>query len=207
MGLFPVGARAPSCEAGRPPTERVQIENDVPTRSVPHTTGGGIKEHTVETVKTRDTAAAEEAARIWAHATAKRDENSSDDVDSGEAVELVKQTLASSERSFLLYLKSEEEMMAFAAVEPSREAEESVGEIRYLGVAPGHWGEGWARRLLVAVPSALRDSEFNSGELWVYADNIRAIFVYEAMGWIGSEQTRRHPVTNRVEQKFVLRLG
>ena len=41
----------------------------------------------------------------------------------------------------------------------------------------------------------------------VAPDNIRAIFVYEAMGWSGTTETRRHPVTNRVEQKFVLKLG
>ena len=161
----------------------------------------------METVKTRDAAAAEEAARIWANATAKRDESQASDANSEEAIGLNQETLNHSERSFLLALNTEEGMMAFAAVEPSRDADETVGEIRYLGVAPGHWGEGWARRLLVAVPSALRESDFGSGELWVYADNIRAIFVYEAMGWIGTDQTRRHPVTNRVEQKFVLRLG
>ncbi|WP_176451739.1 GNAT family N-acetyltransferase [Enemella dayhoffiae] len=161
----------------------------------------------METVKTRDAAAAEEAAQIWAHATAKRDENPASDVNHDEAVNLVQESLAHSDRSFLLCLNTDEGMMAFAAIEPSRGSGEEVGEIRYLGVAPGHWGEGWARRLLVAVPGAMRENDFSSGELWVYADNIRAIFVYEAMGWIGTEQTRRHPVTDRVEQRFVLKLG
>ncbi|OYN94286.1 hypothetical protein CGZ96_18150 [Enemella evansiae] len=178
-----------------------------PPGSAPTRPGSGLRSNTVETVKTRDTAAAEEAARIWAKATAKRDENQASDANSDEAVGLIEETLNHSERSFLLYLTTEEGMMAFAAIEPSRDADETVGEIRYLGVAPGHWGEGWARRLLVAVPGALRENEFGSGELWVYADNIRAIFVYEAMGWIGTTETRRHPVTNRVEQKFVLKLG
>ena len=161
----------------------------------------------METVKTRDAAAAVEAARIWARATAKRDESDASDVDQQEAVQLIQESLDSSDRSFLLCLTSDEKMMAFAAIEPSRDAGDSVGEIRYLGVAPGHWGEGWARRLLVAVPGGMRENDFASGELWVYADNIRAIFVYEAMGWIGTEQTRRHAVSDKVEQKFVLKLG
>lgn len=161
----------------------------------------------MEIVKKRDASAADRAARIWAQATAKRDDNSAGMVDIESAIPLLKQVLDKSERSFLLTLTEGDEMLVFVAVEPSREAEDpTVGEMRYMGVAPGHWGEGWARRILVALPDAMRDSGFDTGELWVYADNIRAIFVYEAMGWTGTDQTRRHEITGRVEQKFIRRL-
>lgn len=162
----------------------------------------------MEIVKTRDASAADRAAHIWAHATAKRDENVASSDDYEAAIPLIQEALDVSERSFLLTLEQDGEMLSFVAIQPAREAQDdTVGELRYMGVAPGHWGEGWARRILVAVPGAMRDSGFDTGELWVYADNIRAIFVYEAMGWRGTNQTRRHPVTNRVEQKFVLKLG
>ncbi|MDO5683521.1 MAG: GNAT family N-acetyltransferase [Propionibacteriaceae bacterium] len=121
---------------------------------------------------------------------------------------MIQEALDASERSFLLNLIQDDKTLVFVAIQPAREAEDdTVGELRYMGVAPGHWGEGWARRILVAVPGAMRDNGFDTGELWVYADNIRAIFVYEAMGWQGTDETRRHPVTNRVEQKFVLKLA
>lgn len=161
----------------------------------------------MEIVKTRDASAADSAAHIWAHATAKRDESAPGTVDYARAIPLIQDVLDHSERSFLLTLTEGDKMLVFVAVEPSRdETDETIGEMRYMGVAPGHWGEGWARRILVALPEAMRDSGFDRGELWVYADNIRAIFVYEAMGWQGTNQTRRHELTGRTEQKFVRRL-
>lgn len=161
----------------------------------------------MEIIKTRDLDAADQAAHIWALATAKRDDDSLESVEHDEAIPLIRETLSSSDRAFLLTLNDDDTMMVFAAIGPARESDDPVvGEIRYMGVAPGHWGEGWARRILVAVPEAMRESGFTRCELWVYADNIRAIFVYEAMGWQGTNETRRHPATNRVEQKFVRKL-
>jgi GNAT superfamily N-acetyltransferase len=165
------------------------------------------KDGNVEIIKTRDLDAADRAANIWAHATAKRDEDSFEPVDFEEAIPLIRETLSSSDRAFLLALYEDDKMMVFAAIGPARGSDDpAAGEIRYMGVAPGHWGEGWARRILVGVPGAMRDAGFTRGELWVYADNIRAIFVYEAMGWQGTNETRRHAVTGRIEQKFVLKL-
>jgi GNAT superfamily N-acetyltransferase len=162
----------------------------------------------VEIVKTRDPSAVDQAAHIWAHATAKRDEDQADGPEPEQAVSLIHEALQSSDRSFLLTMDQDGEMLVFAAIGPSRESDDpEIGEIRYMGVAPGRWGEGWARRILVAVPDAMREAGFTSGELWVYADNIRAIFVYEAMGWQGTKETRRHHTTKRVEQKFVRKLN
>lgn len=161
----------------------------------------------MEIIKTRDPDAADRAAQIWAQATAKRDEETIDSAGYEQAIPLIHEALDGSERSFLLTLNQNDTMLVFAAIGPARESDDpEVGEIRYMGVAPGHWGEGWAHRILVAVPEAMREAGFTSGELWVYGDNIRAIFIYEAMGWQGTDETRRHPVTNRVEQKFVRKL-
>ena len=109
----------------------------------------------MEIVKTRDTAAVEESARIWAEATAKRDESEASDVKVSQAVPLIHDVLDASDRSFLLTLSEDDEgMLSFAAVEPQRDGDDAkMAELRYLGVAPGHWGEGWARRLLVALPA------------------------------------------------------
>ncbi|GAB3624039.1 hypothetical protein GCM10027418_21230 [Mariniluteicoccus endophyticus] len=161
----------------------------------------------MEIVKTRDSAAAEQSARIWAHAIAKRDEemagSEASDVSIDQAAPLIHEVLEASDRAFLLTLTDDSEMMAFAAAEPQRDSDDpKKAELRYLGVAPGHWGEGWARRLLVALPDALREDDFDEAVLWVYADNTRAIFVYEALAWQATDETRPHPVTGRIERKY-----
>ncbi|WP_460766973.1 GNAT family N-acetyltransferase [Mariniluteicoccus flavus] len=158
-------------------------------------------------MKTRDTAAVEESARIWAEATAKRDESEASDVAVSEAAPLIHDLLEASDRSFLLTLSEDDGMLSFAAVEPQRDADDpKKAELRYLGVAPGHWGEGWARRLLVALPDAMREEGFDEAVLWVYADNTRAIFVYESMAWSATPEQRRHERTNRVEQQYRIKL-
>lgn len=158
----------------------------------------------MDIVKTRDAQAIEEAARIWAEATAKRDDSEASDGVVSQTVPLIHDVLEASDRSFLLTLSEEEDgMLSFAAIEPQRDANDPAkAELRFIGVAPGHWGEGWARRLLVALPDALREEGFSEVMLWVYADNTRAIFVYESLAWVSTGETRPHPDTGRVEQKF-----
>lgn len=167
----------------------------------------------MEFVKQTDSDAVQEAARIWADATARRDETEAGDY--AEAVEMIKECLNSSERSFVLVLTDTDDddpegdtnaMMAFGAIQPSRDEGPDVAELRFLGVAPDHWGEGWAGRLMMALPDPLREENFKEAILWVYADNIRAIFVYESLAWIATRERRRHPVTGRIEEKYRLNL-
>lgn len=162
----------------------------------------------MDALKTRDDAAAQAAAAVWATATARRDDVEATDVAVAEARPLMAAVLERSERSFLLVqYDADESIVAFAAIEPLDGAEDARrGEVRYLGVAPDHWGGGWARRLLVDVPDACREAGFDDVVLWVYADNIRAIWVYEAMGWSATGETRVHPRTGRTESEYRLKL-
>lgn len=159
----------------------------------------------MEIVKTRDVAAVAEVSGVWAEAIAKRDDI---DVDVAAATELVRKSLEASEHSFLMTVKDEAgELMAVAAIEPERDtADDHAAELRYIGVAPGHWGEGWARRLLVALPDAMREEGYDHAVLWVYADNTRAIWVYESLAWSATDEHRPHEVTGRVERKYRINL-
>lgn len=176
----------------------------------------------MEVIKTRESDLVEQVARLWTTATAHRDEVEPTDVDVAESVPLMRSVLKSSERSFLLVGKwtgegnaeesadedarEEDRIVSFGAVEPEQGEHETRGELRYLGVAPQSWGEGWARRLLVALPDAAREEKFDEVVLWVYADNIRAIWVYEAMGWGETGETRPHVKTGRTEAQYRLKL-
>lgn len=160
-------------------------------------------------MKTRDPKLVTQAATIWAEATAHRDEVEASDVAIDASIPLIEDVLSASEHSFLLAIADDDEgIVSFAAVEPDREGTSpDRGELRFLGVAPEHWGEGWARRLLIALPDACREEGFHDVVLWVYADNTRAIWVYEAMGWNSTGRTRRHPVTGRIEAEYRMKLS
>ena len=158
--------------------------------------------------KTRDPKLIKQAAAIWAEATAHRDEVEASDVAIEESIPLIEDVLQASEHSFLLAIADDDDdIVSFAAVEPEREGSApDRGELRFLGVAPEHWGEGWARRLLIALPDACREEGFQDLILWVYADNTRAIWVYEAMGWNATGRTRKHEVTGRIEAEYRVKL-
>lgn len=163
------------------------------------------------------------AAWIWARATAKRDAKVVGHTADRDSLEVLNQILQRSERAFLLVLTEEQrddadpaedtqgegtdDILAFAAIEPVGAGDSAAAELRYLGVAPGRWGEGWARRLLVAIPKYLRERDFNHISLWVHAENIRAIFVYEAMGWTATGQNRVRQSTGWIEGEYRLSLS
>lgn len=163
----------------------------------------------MDAIKTRDSEAVQQVAAVWATATARRDEVKASDVAVAEAIPMIAEVLDRSQRAFLLVRSIDEDrIVSFAAIEPLDGDDDAVrGEIRYLGVAPDRWGEGWARRLLVDVPDACREAGFADVVLWVYADNIRAIWVYEAMGWSSTGKIRNHVRTGRVESEFRLNLA
>lgn len=173
--------------------------------------------------KTTDHQAVVSAARIWAEATAKRDEDGRAQPD--HAMEKIDAVLGSSDNSFLLVLSgsstepgddetvtepAEEEttdIISFGAFEPEQDGADGQAELRYLGVDPGHWGSGWASRLLVAAPPALRESGYSSCVLWVHADNTRAIWVYESVGWTRTGNTRRNHQTGKMMEQYRLDLS
>jgi ribosomal protein S18 acetylase RimI-like enzyme len=148
----------------------------------------------------------DEAARIWAEATAAGD-GDEDVADLDVSRPLIAGVLDRSPRALLLTARASEGAAAgFAAVEPLGSTDENVAEIRYLGVRPGMWGHGVGGALLRALPERLRDAGFGRAVLSVYADNSRATALYERLGWRLSGAATSHRVTGQPERHCELRL-
>jgi GNAT superfamily N-acetyltransferase len=58
-----------------------------------------------------------------------------------------------------------------------------VGLIEFFHVDPAWWGRGVGRRLMAEAIAWMRRAGFDSGSLWVVADNARAQAFYQALGW------------------------
>lgn len=143
--------------------------------------------------------ASRDAAGIWARATALRDQlpvvPSLDDKLPG-----IESALAR-DGALLLMARIRNRAWAFSIVVPQLHAL----EVLYLAVDPEAWGKGFARRLL----EHLREHSVKAGspmELWVIADNKRAITVYERAGWIPTSETKVRNSAGRAERRYVLPL-
>ncbi|RLK22561.1 acetyltransferase (GNAT) family protein [Micromonospora sp. M71_S20] len=144
----------------------------------------------------------DEAARIWAAATAARD-GDTEIAPLRLARPLIEAVVGSTPRSFLLVALDADRVVGFAAVEPVP-TDESTAEIRYLGVAPDSWGRGVGRHLLRAAPTHLAGAGFVGAELGVYLDNPRAVRLYESAGWLPRGEAAPHPGSGRPEQRYRL---
>ena len=132
--------------------------------------------------------AVDAAARIWAQATAARD----DDPDVAP-LELARPVIAcaldeSANAVLLTAWSVEQQAVGFALALPSA----GEAELRFLGVLPRAWGSGVATALIDELASELRSRDCSTVDLWVYNDNKRAIGVYERSGW-QHDATRIHP--------------
>jgi GNAT superfamily N-acetyltransferase len=147
----------------------------------------------------------DEAAQIWAEATAARD---GDDEVAGLELSrpLIAAVLDSSARSGLLVALDEGAAVGFAAIEPLGGTDLATADLRYLGVRPSAWGRGVAQALLDAIPRWLRDSGFSRAVLDVYLDNERAVQLYERYGWVGAGEPAPHPKSGRLERRYTLDL-
>jgi len=146
------------------------------------------------------------AAQLWAEATCERD-GESDIPDLAVSRPIIAAALDSSSRSRLFTLVSDAgEAVGLVAVEATDGEDPSVAELRYVAVAPSHWGEGLGAELLRAVEQRLQDVGFTRAELWVYTDNSRAVHLYERLGWRGVGEPRLHPRSNKAEQRYELYL-
>ena len=144
-----------------------------------------------------DSAAAKDAAGIWARATARRDQLPVA-VPPAEKLPGIQSALAQ-EGAILLMVRLNGQALAFSIVIPCRD----VLEIRYLAVDPEAWGAGIARQLL----SHLREhslKEKTPMELWVIADNSRAIAAYESAGWLPTSDMTVRGSAGRAERRYVL---
>jgi ribosomal protein S18 acetylase RimI-like enzyme len=144
-------------------------------------------------------AAARDAAGIWARATARRDQlpviPPLDDKLPG-----IESALAL-DGALLLMVRICERAMAFSVVVPHMD----VLEVLYLAVDPEAWGDGLARRLL----DHLRHHSVKAQtpmELWVIADNKRAIASYESAGWIPTSDVKVRNSAGRPERRYMLSL-
>jgi ribosomal protein S18 acetylase RimI-like enzyme len=145
----------------------------------------------------------DEAAQIWAQATARRDGDAQ--VGSlAEARPLIDAVLDSSVGSMLLVAyDGDGPTVGFAAISPEANG---VAEVRYLGVRPDAWGRGVATALMTALPAALIDAGFTAAVLSVYVDNYPAVAVYQRARWTPSGEPTPHPQSHRLEQRYRMKL-
>jgi ribosomal protein S18 acetylase RimI-like enzyme len=147
----------------------------------------------------------DEAAQIWAEATAARD-GLRTVADLSVSRPVIEAVLDHSAHSFVLVARAEDgSAVGFAAVQAA-EGGLSSAEVRYLGVRPGSWGQGVGERLLRELRSRLAATGHRRAELLVYVDNERAIVLYERLGWRARGAPVPHPLTGKPEQRYELRI-
>lgn len=148
----------------------------------------------------------DDAARIWAEATAARD-GDPDVAPLDVARPLLESAVSGSAAAlFLIALDGDGKAVGFAIGEPVGAAAERRAELRYLGVGPDAWGGGVATRLLAAVRDELRARGFVEAELWVNDDNQRAIALYRRTGWEPVPEVRVNPRSGRQMRRYALRI-
>lgn len=147
----------------------------------------------------------DEAAQIWAEATAARDGH--DQVPSPEAARPVIQgVLDRSSRAFLLIARSADGTAAgFAAIEPVAGCE-TIAQVSYIGVRPQLWGQGIGGTLLLESLRRLKAAGYACVELSAYLDNRKAVALYERLGWRPVGRPAPHRRTGKPEQRYELRL-
>ncbi len=82
-------------------------------------------------------------------------------------------------------LEDRGEVCGFAHVMASRDedANEKVGELTAIYVAPELWGSGGGRLLLERALAALLEAGFSEATLWVLDTNVRGRRFYESASW------------------------
>ncbi len=132
----------------------------------------------------------DDAAQIWAEATAARD--GEDEVAGlSQSRPIIQAVLDSSPAAFVLLAWAVDGAAAgFVAVEPIAGISHTRAEVRYVGVRPAMCGRGVGERLLTDLRSRLKSADFTSAQLLVYTDNSRALARYER--WAGARAASHH---------------
>ena len=152
-------------------------------------------------------------AQLWAEATAARDGDP--DV---AALEVSRPVLApvldQPGAVLVIALDEDEQVVAFAVAEPmpghrgpGAAAAAATAEVRYVGVWPGRWGAGLGSGVMRFLAAELAAAGFLDAQLLVYADNEKAVRLYERLGWRRRGPLAPHPRTGRPEQRYHLRLS
>ncbi len=143
----------------------------------------------------------DDAARMWAEATAARDHDSVAPLARARTV-VTNAIDESGDPLLLTALDLDGQALGFALALPSGD---SGAELRFLGVVPTAWGRGVATALLDELTVQVRASGSSAMQLWVYEDNERAVAVYERSGWRPDGATRTHPRSGKLERLYVRR--
>ncbi|WP_162184780.1 GNAT family N-acetyltransferase [Allokutzneria albata] len=138
-----------------------------------------------------------EAAGIWARAKAHRDQSPEDTVEQTTPGILRRLSLEGAE---LFLARQDGRAVGFALVAPRPQ----TLEVFYLAVDPEAWGSGVGTRLLREVDEHARTIGRDTLELWVIADNDRAIGVYERAGWVATDEVQVD--AGRLERRFLRHL-
>lgn len=145
----------------------------------------------------------DDAALIWAQATAARDGDH--EIAPVEiARPLIASALNDSPESLLLIARGEGESLGFAASAPVGASHARRAELRYFAVRPDAWGSGVAQELLRALTAHLSGLGYVEAELWVNQDNPRAADLYRRAGWQRAPEVRVNPRSGRVMERYVL---
>jgi ribosomal protein S18 acetylase RimI-like enzyme len=147
----------------------------------------------------------DDAAEIWAEATAARDGH--DEVAGLDVSRpVIQSVLDRSSRALLLIARTADRTTGFAAIEPLTGGCDVVAQVSYIGVRPQFWGQGVGERLLREVRRRLTAAGYARVELSVYVDNRQAIALYDRLGWRPRGAPAAHPGTGKPEQRYELRL-
>jgi ribosomal protein S18 acetylase RimI-like enzyme len=147
----------------------------------------------------------DDAAQIWAEATAARDGH--DEVPGLDVSRPVIQgVLDRSPQALLLIACSADGTAGFAAIEPLAGSNEVAAQVSYVGVRPRLQGQGVGETLLLEMRRRLKAAGYARVELSVYVDNRKATALYQRLGWRPRGVPAAHPRTGKAEQRYVLRL-
>jgi RimJ/RimL family protein N-acetyltransferase len=141
--------------------------------------------------------AVNEAAAIWAHGKACRDQDFAP-VTVEDAVPGIQRRL-SIQGAKMLLARRDGLPVGFTLFAPRAR----TLEIFYLGVHPKAWGGGVGTQLLLGVQDHARELGRNTLELWVLHDNERAIRVYQRSGWVDTGEVKQDASSGRRERRFV----
>jgi len=86
-------------------------------------------------------------------------------------------------------------VVAFAPATVSRTDDTLVAGLAHVNavfVDPGHWRQGWARRLLDLAERAMREQGYERERLWT-VEGSPAERLYTALGWTRTGERDRHP--------------
>jgi ribosomal protein S18 acetylase RimI-like enzyme len=156
-----------------------------------------ISDGVVHITASREGGAVREAAAIWAHATAHRDQVPEPSTVEETAPGILRRLRIDGAK--LLLARRNDQTVGFTLFAPRTQ----TLEIFYLAVAPDAWGDGVGSRLLVSAEDHAREIGREMLELWVITENERAIRVYERSGFVSTQEVKRNTPSDRLERRFL----